>query len=116
MSNRDLMFAAWVLIGGYFISQIMQASYFGDATDIDVANSLMAFRTYHLFGLIPIPLLNISFFTTGLTALTDWNMMFFESYHLDIFKYVFYVLTIGLVWGCAVTFVGVAFWRSSNIL
>ena len=112
MSNRDLMFAAWVLAGGLFISQIMQLIYFGSSADNDVMNSLMAFRAYNLFGLIPIPLLNISFFTTGLGALTTWNMSFFNEYHLDIFKYLLYIITIGLVWGCAATFAGFAFWRA----
>lgn len=113
MDSKRLEFAAWVLFGGLLISQIMQAAYFGSSDDISVMNSLMAFRTYNLFGLIPIPLLNISFFTTGLGALASWDFAFFNYYNLDIFKYLLYVITIGLVWGFAATFAGIMFWRQN---
>jgi hypothetical protein len=112
MDSRYLMFGAWLLLGGLLISQIMQSAYFGSSADLDVMNSLLAFRSYNLFGLIPIPLLNISFFTSGLAALVTWDFAFFNYYGLDIFKYFLYVISIALVWGCAATFAGVTFWRS----
>lgn len=114
MSNRDIMYAAWLVIGGMFISQIIQGAYFGQS-DIDTANSLMAFRTYDLFGLIPIPLLNINFFTVGLKSLVTWNFAFFDGAGYDMTKYVFYVISIGIVWGIAATFAGFTFFRSANL-
>lgn len=112
MSNRDIMYAAWLIIGGVIITQIMQGAYFG-ASDAAVMNSLMIMKTYNLFGLIPIPLLNINFFTTGLVAISTWNFAFFQDAGYDMFKYLFYIVTVGIVWGVAVAFAGFAFWRNA---
>jgi hypothetical protein len=112
MSNRDIMFAAWLLLGGYIITNLCNGAYFG-SSDANVMNSLMIMKTYNLFGLIPIPLLNVNFFTTGLVAMTTWNFSFFEGAGYDMFKYLLYIITIGLVWGIAVAFSGFAFWRNA---
>ncbi len=114
MSNRDMMFAAWLLIGGLVISQIMSMAYFGGA-DTSVTNSLLILRTYNLFGIIPIPFLNIDFFVVGLKSLIQWDFAFFQGIGFDMIKYLFYVISVGLVWGIAVSFAGFQFWRAGAI-
>lgn len=109
MQIKDIMFAAWCLIGGLFISQLMQGAYF-DATDRTIFDSLMLFRIWSVGGFFSVPILNFNFFFTGLPNLLQWNYAFFGG-DFAIVQYLFYSLSVGIAWGAAITFIGVRVWN-----
>lgn len=105
MSPKYLMFCALVMVVGVLVSLMMGGSYFG-ATEVSWINDLTVFRTYDVFNLISLPLLNIRFFTVGIPHLIMWDYAFFGGGYA-IFQWFLYVITIGVVWGLVIAVIAV---------
>lgn len=109
MSIKDFTFITLLLIGGLFISYVMQGSYFGTA-DVDTINALAVIRTWNVGGLFTVPILNINFFTVGLPKLITWDFAFFGGGY-QIVQFLFYAISVGVVWGVTGAFIGIVTWQ-----
>lgn len=99
------MFCALIFIVGILVSLMMGGTYFG-GTEVSLMNDLTVFRSYDVFNLISLPLLNIRFFTEGIPRLVMWDYAFFGGGYA-IFQWFLYVITIGVVWGLAMAVLAV---------
>ncbi len=104
-TTKLIMFMVFAFIGATFISRILEGAYFA-STDIEILNQLTVFRDVEILGLFSIPTLNLSFFTQGLPHLLMWDYPFFTG-TWAFFRYFLYVLSVGVVWGILIVFVGV---------
>ena len=100
-----LMACGLVLVVGILTSRIIDGAYFS-ASDAALFDTLTVIRSYNVFGLFNIPWLNPDFFIVGLPKLVAWDYSFFGGEY-EIFKYLFYVVSIGVAWGFFVATVGI---------
>lgn len=100
-----IMFMFFGFIGCTLISRILEGAWFS-ATDVAIMNDLAVFRDIQILGLFSIPALNLSFFTEGLPHMLMWDYPFFGGTY-ELGRYILYTLSIGVVWGILVVFVGV---------
>lgn len=89
---------------GYALSYIAQGAWFG-ASDQRLWASLTVLKTYDFLGMFKLPWVNWDFFTVGLPSLFTFNFSFFGG-DMAFFKYGMYVLSVGIIWGMVVVFVG----------
>ena len=104
-SVKFIMFMVFAFVGCTLISRMLEGAYFS-TTDINIMNQLAVFRDVQILGLFSIPTLNLDFFTQGLPHLLMWDYPFFTG-TWNLFRYFLYVLSIGIVWGILVVFIGV---------
>ncbi len=102
---KFIMFIMFAFIGTTLISRFLEGAYFS-STDIEILNQLTVFRDVQVLGLFSIPTLNLSFFTQGLPHLLMWDYPFFTG-TWAMARYFLYVLSVGVVWGILIVFVGV---------
>lgn len=106
-----IMACGMVFVVGLLTSRILDGAFLG-SVDSSVVDSLTVIRAYNVLGLFTIPWLNFEFFTVGLPKLISWDFSFFGGDYA-IFKYLFYVISMGVAWGFFVATIGVLsnFWR-----
>ncbi len=104
-SVKFIMFIMFAFVGITLMSRMLEGAYFS-STDIAIMNQLTVFRDVQVLGLFSIPTLNLEFFTQGLPHLLMWDYPFFEG-TWALARYFFYVLSVGVIWGILIIFVGV---------
>lgn len=104
-TNKFIMFLVFGFVGCTLISRILEGAFI-NATDVEILNQLSVFRDVQVLNLFSVPALNLEFFTKGLPHLLTWDYPFFEG-TWNLVRYFFYVLSIGVMWGILIIFVGV---------
>jgi len=92
-----IMACALIMTVGIITSRIIDGAFI-TAYDARIFDSLTVIRSYNVMGLFSIPWLNPDFFTVGIPKLVAWDFSFFGG-ELEIFKYLFYVVSTGVCWG-----------------
>jgi hypothetical protein len=95
---------AILMLAGWSLSWILQGTWI-DASHHSALNSLAALKTYNVLGLFKIPWVNVDFFLT-LPKLLTFDFSFFGG-NYGYFRYLFYVWSIGAVWGIVGVVIGV---------
>ncbi len=101
--SKWLMFAGFVLIVGYLCCHWIAGTQFG-STENTLIDSLQVFRTIEIYDRWSVPVINTSFFTTGISAIVHWDFSFLEGSYI---LWILYLFNIGLVFGVFSVFVGV---------
>ena len=83
---------AFLFIGMTFINRMLEGA-FVSTGEIEILNDLTIMRSVNPFGLFPIPVPNISFFTSGIPHLLKWDYSFFGG-NASLISYFLYVLSI----------------------
>ena len=92
-----VMACGLVFVVGLLASRIIDGAFFTTA-DAAIFDTLTVIRSYNVWGLFTIPWLNPDFFIVGIPKLVAWDFSFFGGDY-EIFKYLFYVVSIGVAWG-----------------
>ena len=110
MQPKLIMFVGFLFVGLTLLSRLMEGAYF-TAEDVITLNSLTVYRTWEVFGLFSLPTLNLDFFVVGLPKLIMWDYGFFGGGY-EIFKYLLYTISMGVVWGVFIVIIVVLsrFW------
>jgi hypothetical protein len=101
---------AFLLLVGLVLSYGLSGVWFGSGTG-SIMGGLKAYETYTVLGIFTIPWVNIDFFTVGIPKLLSFNFAFFGGSY-EWIKYLFYVFSIGVIWGIVGLAIGVIgnFW------
>ena len=105
MSVGLLIFMAFGFVGCTYVSRVLEGAWFSN-TDVAIINNLTVFRSVEFLGLFSVPAPNLQFFTQGIPHLVMWDYPFFGGTY-EIMQYMLYSLSVGLVFGFFMVFVGV---------
>ena len=103
-SPKAISFAVGVLLIGTLLSFVMGGVWFDTATKT-VFDSLRVIKSYEILG-FNVPWVNIDFFTVGIPKLFSFDFVFFGG-QASFFKYVMYVISIGMIWGMVAVVIGI---------
>ena len=103
-----MMFLAFVFIVGQLTCLFIEGSFFGQE-EVDVVNSLTGYNTLQLSGggFWNIPKLAMGFITTGLPKMIMWDYSFLDGGWAMVKWLMLYPISIGVVWGLTMVFIGV---------
>ena len=106
MDFRLIGAISFVFTGFTILNRIMEGL-FMTAADITVIRGLTAFNDFSVFGLFSIPLPNVTFFTTGIPKLIQWDYSFFGGPGVFL-QYALYSLSAAVMFGCIITLLSIA--------
>jgi hypothetical protein len=98
---------ALLLIAGVTLSYMLGGVWF-DSAMAQTMNSLRVIKNYTVFGSISIPWVNFDFFSKGIPKLLEFDFAFFQGEFAYI-QYLFYCVSIGIVWGFLSIVIGIVY-------
>jgi len=101
------MYISFAFFIGTLSCLIIEGAYFG-AADLDILNALTGYNIIQVSGagVWSIPKLGWGFMIHGLPKLIFWDFSFFQGGWLIIRLLLIATLSVGLVWGVTMAFVG----------
>ncbi len=103
MRPQWVVYLAFILLMGNFLSLLLQGTYF-QAEDLTVMNFLTGYSSVQAAGSFGVVKMAIGFFTTGIPRLIMWDFVFLQG-QAEIIKWFFMVLTIGTIFGMGLIFI-----------
>lgn len=109
LSTKQLMFVSFVFFVGNFICLIFEGIYWG-TTEVNIISDLTGYNTIQVAGagVWGIPKLGLGFMMNGLPKLIMWDYSFLQGGYFIARILLIVTLSVGVVWGVTVTFLGVA--------
>jgi hypothetical protein len=98
MQIKDAMFLGLLGSVGTFISLTFSGSWIGQS-EMDVTNSLVAFKQANILGIWSVSVPNISFFVTGIKFMTSLDFAFLQGQMGILQWFLWMILGFGIVWG-----------------
>lgn len=105
MDFRLIGALSFVFVGFTFLGHIMEGAFIS-AADLAMLHSITGYRTFDLLGLFSIPIPNVSFFTTGLIKLVQWDYNFFGGPAAFI-QYFLYSVSAAFMFGLIIILLGI---------
>ena len=109
LSTKQLQFVSFVFFVGTFVCLVFEGVYSG-TEELDILNALTGYNAIQISGagVWGIPKLGFGFMMNGLPKLILWDYPFLQGGFFVIRVLLISTLSLGLVWGVTVTFLGVA--------
>jgi hypothetical protein len=114
MDFRLIGAISFIFTGFTILNRILEGMFI-TAADMLVVKNLTVFYPFNVFGLFEIPLPNLSFFTTGIPKLIQWDYSFFGGPGMFI-QYGLYSLSAAVMFGCILTLLGIGISYLANKL
>lgn len=94
----------------YFISVliclVIEGSYLGSGQS-EIINNLIPFNVIKIGGVVPIPAINVEFFTQALPKILTWDYSFYTGGYEILRWFWLATLSPGLAWGVGTFFIAV---------
>lgn len=97
MSNNQIGLVAFLFVGMTLINRILEGVMIA-AGDVTIINQITIFRSLNVMGLFSVPVINISYFTSGLPHLLKWDYSFFTG-NGGVIQYFLYSFTAMISFG-----------------
>lgn len=109
LTTKQIMFIGFVFFIGTLCCLIIEGTYFGEA-EMGVLNALTGYNVIEVSGagIWAIPKLGWGFMIHGLPKLIMWDYSFFQGGYAIIRILLMATLSLGVVWGVTMAFIGVA--------
>ena len=101
-----------LFIGLTLINRVLEGAFI-NAADVSVLNDTLIFRPANLFGMFNIPVLNLSYFTSGIPHLLKWDYSFFGG-NAAILSYLMYSFTAMVGFLLFIIIIGLAYQALSS--
>lgn len=98
MRPQHIMFMGLIFAVGTIISLSFAGLWLG-SEEVDVVNSVTAFKQANIAGVWSVTVPNITFFTTGVRALVNLDFAFFDGPMITLQWILYMVLGLGVAWG-----------------